>query len=223
MRLFLVLILVGLISGAGAGWWPRESRESEEMAEALRLKAEADLGIRRMLRGHDGFAFRDIVVGRVHEGGQVDFRGQLVRKGRAEAAYGLVSARCAETLATAGCWQLDVLEVGGAKLALAGPAGPQTPRDANLTTVSSVHPGSSEQIRQAESARRPSTHKVARPVINTRSGPGTDNPVMTQLNAGARLSLIGTKGGWGNFVILDGSAGGQEVWAALSLLEEDAQ
>lgn len=238
MRIFLVVILVGLISGAGFGWWPKAERESEELTEALRLKAEAALGIRRMLRADARFDFHNVVVGRVLDDGQIDFRGQMRRGGRAEAVYGFVSGQCADTLANAQCWDLTHLEANGAvvvlsdadtktaaisavgQLATARNAQPDTFQTADVSYVAS------ESAQQSESpppdTPHATTHKVARPVINTRSGPGTDNPVLTRLNAGARLSLIATKGGWGNFIILDGRAGGQEVWAALSLLEEAA-
>lgn len=255
MRIFLVFILVGLLSGAGFGWWPQEDRDSREMREALRLKAEAALGIRRMLREHPDLDFHGIVVGRVLDGGEVDFRGLLRAKGRAEAVYGKVSAQCGDALASSGCWALDYLEAGGTQVTLASISNTRTgpsmanqekledPHAQRVTRVKhptvskdpsgelpvdAVHYVSRETIQQPEVSPRAQadpapTHKVARPVINTRSGPGTDNPVLTRLNAGARLSLIETRDGWGNFVILDGKAGGQEVWAALSLLEETTQ
>ena len=72
---------------------------------------------------------------------------------------------------------------------------------------------------QAEPASPPATHQVARPVINTRSGPGTGNPVVTRLTQGAQLALLEEQGGWGRFIVLDGEARGTEVWAALSILE----
>lgn len=245
MRLFLVLILIGLIGGAGIGWWPTEERESEEMAEALRLKAEAALGIRRMLRAHPEYDFQQIVVGRVLEGGHVDFRGRMQRQGRADAVYGLVSVNCVKNLAVAGCWDLTYLESSGKLMSFASSADiAQSPGTAGADTVAEA-PGvdlataleqasapistdsgnySSREMVQSQEGFAPSvTHLVARSVINTRSGPGTDNPVLTKLNAGARLALIEQRGGWGNFVILDGSAGGKEVWAALSLLEEAAR
>ena len=76
------------------------------------------------------------------------------------------------------------------------------------------------RIADATDAQPPAaTHRVARPVINTRAGPGTNNPVLAKLKAGDRLALLGKQGGWGNFLILDGADGGAEVWAALRLLE----
>ncbi|MFK7942697.1 MAG: hypothetical protein AB8B85_07290 [Paracoccaceae bacterium] len=248
MRVFLVFTFLGLISGVGLGWWPNDERESAEMAEAMRLKAEAALGIRRMLRAHPDFEFRDVVVGRVLEGGHVDFRGQLQRKGRAKAVYGLVAVHCVDGLATAECWKLSYLEADGAMVALKPAAPPvlaerstnvpdeplQDETDGGSVVIqasttgsietSDTHSISDDPADQAEDDDVPSaTHLVARPVINTRSGPGTDNPVLTRLNEGARLALINTKGAWGNFVILEGNAVGQEVWAALSLLEEATQ
>lgn len=65
----------------------------------------------------------------------------------------------------------------------------------------------------------PATHQVARALINTRSGPGTENPVVTRLQSGAQLALLETVGGWGRFIVLDGDERGTEVWAALSILE----
>lgn len=63
------------------------------------------------------------------------------------------------------------------------------------------------------------THRVARARINTRSGPGTENPIITTLSAGTLLALIETEGSWGRFLILDGAATGTEVWSALSIVE----
>ena len=246
MRIFLVLILVGLIGGAGAGWWPQADRDSDDIAEAMRLKAEAALGIRRMLRAHPEFEFQNIVVGRVLEGGHVDFRGQMTRQGRTEPVYGMVSVHCVDGLAKAECWNLTYLERNGELLSLAPsdtiehakitdqtlprkteetPAATPVVQQTTITVaavdVTSDETQTPEPV--ANLTALPATHQVARPVINTRAGPGTDNPVLTRLNAGARLLLIETRGSWGNFLILDGTSGGQEVWAALSLLEEAAQ
>ncbi len=65
----------------------------------------------------------------------------------------------------------------------------------------------------------PATHRVARALINARSGPGTGNPVVTRLSQGSGLAILETQDGWGRFIVLDGDARGTEVWVALSILE----
>ena len=70
----------------------------------------------------------------------------------------------------------------------------------------------------AGTARRP-THRVARPVINVRNGPGTDRAVIARLPEGMRLALIDRREDWGRFLVLEGEASGREVWAALDILQ----
>ena len=64
------------------------------------------------------------------------------------------------------------------------------------------------------------THRVRKPWINGRAGPGTDTQVITRLLSGSRLSLIERRAGWGKFVVLNGTASDQTVWASLHILEE---
>ena len=68
-------------------------------------------------------------------------------------------------------------------------------------------------------APRSATHRVARPVINTRGGPGTTHAVITRLAEGASLALIERRDGWGRFIVLDGPAEGTKVWASLAILD----
>ena len=63
------------------------------------------------------------------------------------------------------------------------------------------------------------THAVARPVINARSGPGTENQAVARLPEGRRLAMIEEHDGWGRFLVLDGDGRGQEVSAALRILK----
>lgn len=63
------------------------------------------------------------------------------------------------------------------------------------------------------------SHRVARKRINARSGPGTDNPVVTKLEDGVTLALLESRGGWGRFVILGGPQTGIEAWISLRILE----
>ena len=87
-------------------------------------------------------------------------------------------------------------------------AGPEPAAEPTPTPAAPIPPGALA-----------ATHRVARPLINTRSGPGTETAIVTKLRAGARLALIAEQDGWGHFVLLDGDREGQEVWAALRILE----
>lgn len=82
--------------------------------------------------------------------------------------------------------------------------------------------GPSDDIPTAETstqAKTPvATHHVDRPVINARTGPGTDNPAIGRLSADLRLSLMKTSQDWGQFLVLDGALKGQVVWVALDIL-----
>lgn len=62
------------------------------------------------------------------------------------------------------------------------------------------------------------THRVNRPVVNARSGPGTNNPVVTRLNNGTALAQISQAEGWGQFMVLSGESEGQVVWVAFSIV-----
>ena len=62
------------------------------------------------------------------------------------------------------------------------------------------------------------THRVDRPVVNARTGPGTGNPAVGRLTAGLDLSLVQTRQDWGQFVVLDGKLTGQIVWVAMDIL-----
>lgn len=95
-----------------------------------------------------------------------------------------------------------------------------TPATTSTTTAETpAQPPAATPAAQPETATVTATHKVARAVINTRSGPGTSNPVVTRLTAGAQLSLLESQGGWGHFVVIGGEDDGREVWAAFSILE----
>ncbi|MEM6548503.1 MAG: SH3 domain-containing protein [Pseudomonadota bacterium] len=64
------------------------------------------------------------------------------------------------------------------------------------------------------------THEVALPLINARTGPSTSEPIITTLRSGTPLALVELRAGWGRFVILEGEFSGAEGWAAMSLVEE---
>lgn len=89
----------------------------------------------------------------------------------------------------------------------AEPLAPDPRRD----TVQEADPGTS--------ALPAPTHRVARAVINTRGGPGTEHAVVTRLGRGAALALLEDRDGWGRFVVLDGADEGRQVWAALTILD----
>lgn len=118
---------------------------------------------------------------------------------------------------------------GAAPAAIAGPpaapgAGPDlSEREATgAVPIPAVRPPAEAAADVPETpvdtAPRP-THAVARPIINVRDGPGTDQPVVARLPEGMRLALIDRRDDWGRFLVLDGASSGREVWAALRILE----
>lgn len=62
------------------------------------------------------------------------------------------------------------------------------------------------------------THRVDRPIVNARSGPGTSSPALGRLALGRDLSLLKTREDWGQFVVLEGKLARQVVWVAMDLL-----
>ncbi|MGO0121950.1 N-acetylmuramoyl-L-alanine amidase [Desulfothermobacter acidiphilus] len=54
------------------------------------------------------------------------------------------------------------------------------------------------------SAAGPSTVEVTGDVVNLRAGPGTDYPVLGQVEQGAQLAVIGEARGWYNVLLADG-------------------
>jgi len=111
------------------------------------------------------------------------------------------------------------VDVPAEELLAGAPVADGTPRPAATETVTETVTETTTEPATSDTAPPAATHKVARPVINTRDGPGTDNAVVTRLNAGARLALVERTGEWGRFVVLDGAESGTEVWAALRILE----
>ncbi|MEM1149375.1 MAG: hypothetical protein AAGI03_02305 [Pseudomonadota bacterium] len=74
----------------------------------------------------------------------------------------------------------------------------------------------SDSSSTAEAGPQP-THRVTRPRINSRSGPGTNNQVVTQLTEDTPLGLLESRDGWGQFTVMGGPSEGSIVWIALSL------
>ena len=84
-------------------------------------------------------------------------------------------------------------------------------------TLSEIEtPGAADAETAADKPK--ATHVVGKPLINTRTGPGTQHQVVTQLKAGAQLKMLEQSEDWGRFVIMSGATQGQEVWAALRIL-----
>lgn len=77
---------------------------------------------------------------------------------------------------------------------------------------------STGELQSAQSIGPSPTHRVDRPVVNARSGPGTENPVVTTLLGGTELAQIDETGGWGQFMVLSGDAKGEVVWISLNIV-----
>lgn len=100
----------------------------------------------------------------------------------------------------------------------AGPTEPEsTPEPAAAPVEAEQSSGPIEEPADAAGPRSP-THVVDRPIVNARSGPGTENPVLTTLSGGTQLNQLDERDGWGQFEVLSGDSEGQTVWIALSIV-----
>lgn len=66
------------------------------------------------------------------------------------------------------------------------------------------------------------THIVVPSRVNARRGPSLDEAVLTVLTKGTELVLLDTKGGWGDFLVMQGEQEGTRAWIALSIVAEIA-
>lgn len=248
MRFLLILILICAAVAGGWFWLNRDRSGEIAAAEARHARAKAALGMRTMLREHPVYDFKSIVLGTTGADRSVDFRSKVSRSGRMTPAYGQAQPICEQDLELAECWELTYLQADGQDIDLGAseatsqseskpevaeeqepPAEPSEPAtDTSATTSPSAEPAVAAPVETSvaqtentisEPSAPPATHRVARQLINTRSGPGTQNPVVTQLQAGAELALLETQDGWGRFLLLSGAERGIEVWAAFSILE----
>ncbi|MEM9140342.1 MAG: hypothetical protein AAGB15_10995 [Pseudomonadota bacterium] len=230
----LSLMAIGATGSAWAWLGPDLAgpREAPEVAQA-RAKA----GARQMLTDHPELEFRNLVIGRVHPSALVDFRGRLLRHGRLNPAYGQVRPVCEYDRDQPSCWEIAHIEVDGEAISdlrslvtataqkeppaaaplRDRPAGGEVLGGAIAMNVTALPPKAPDVVETPEAK---ATHRVARPVINARSGPGTDHPVVAKLRDGVRLQMMEGQADWGRFVVLDSEIAGQEVWAALRILEE---
>lgn len=234
------MILLCAAGGAAAFWWTSRDPEALQAAAAAKVtRAEQKAGIRQMLAGHDTFTFTNVVLDLEGPEGLPEFRGQIRSQETLVAAYGQVRKLCDGDFAQAECWEVALLEADGRPVELetapelpgttdptsGQPAtvpsqnGQETPPGSEETPLAAADPvpETTEDTREQQAIGPEATHLVTRPRINSRSGPGTSNPVVIQLTQDTPLGLLDTRDGWGQFVIISGPAEGQAVWIALSL------
>lgn len=235
------LILLALVVGAAGYWWMSRDSEALQAAAAAKVtRAEQEVGIRQMLAGHDTFKFSNVVLTLEGPDGQPEFRGQIESQEAVVAAYGQVQGNCDSEYTRSECWSLALLEADGRPVELStapevpseepqqaatgsaeGTAPAQTAAsDGNApapTPTPTAAPAADAPAAQPSLAGPTATHVVTRPRINSRAGPGTGNPIITQLVGDTRLGLLTSQGGWGQFVVIDGPSEGETVWIALSL------
>ncbi|MEM6663810.1 MAG: SH3 domain-containing protein [Pseudomonadota bacterium] len=196
-------------------------------------EAEERAGVSRMLRGQAQMVLSDLVI-EDEQNGVRDFRARLLRDGRLRPTYGQARRLCLKGLDDPSCWEIAVLEVDGEAAGIMAAASQQVeeietadipvPAKAAAVIVETP-PLPAVALVAVKAPVLSATHRVARDVINARSGPGTDNPVVTRLLRGTDLVLLDQQDGWGRFRILDASentsadADVYEVWAALRILE----
>lgn len=236
-----LLILLVLAGGGAAYWWTnRDTAALQAAADAKILRAEKELGIRQMLGNHGTFTFSSIVLDLKGPDGAPEFRGQLRSQETLVAAYGQLRGRCEADFARAGCWEIALLEADGRPIELdTAPELPGTPdqpatgaEGAETTPAADASPAPESPDAAAPSsgadtattadpapvsATPQATHRVTRERINSRTGPGTSNPVVTQLTEDTQIRLLETRSGWGQFAVMSGPAEGETVWIALSL------
>ena len=234
------LILLALVVGVAGYWWISRDTEALKAAAAAKVtRAEQEVGIRQMLAGHETFNFSNVVLTLDGPEGSPEFRGQIESQESVVAAYGQIQGTCDGEFARAECWTHALLEADGRPVELGtspevpGGEGVEQPeanqQTAATTETSTATPATAppptpaaapaaETAAAAPATAGPeATHFVTRPRINSRAGPGTGNPIVTQLIGDTRLGLLQTQGGWGQFVVIDGPAEGETVWIALSL------
>ena len=165
--------------------------------------------------------------------GERDFRGLLREDGRLRPVYGRVASRCPAGTDRPSCWEIAHLEIDGAPAGahhparLSAEAPPAVEPPIETADIAAAKPPAAAPAKANVIAPTPPlapsgptpTHAVDRPVINARSGPGTENQVVARLPEGLRLAMIEEQDGWGRFLVLDGDGKGQEIWAALRILK----
>lgn len=199
-------------------------------------QARATAGARLMLSDHPHLDVRNLVLGVVHPSGTFDFRGRLMQGGRLRPAYGQVKPICTTDQERPSCWTLAHIEIDGQPVtdlhALVSPEPEEEPRQVaeaprpkeseplagGVAFASTAVPEKTDDPKPEPD--RSATHRVARPIINARSGPGTDHPIVAKLKGGVLLEMLESDEEWGRFIVIDSAEAGAQVWAALRILEE---
>lgn len=238
---FVIWIVLGA-GLSGAGWlWSADGPPEKLLVQPAALSdARERAGLYRMLDGQEGLRFADLVIG-LSDGDLRDFRGRLEREGRMRPVFGQARRLCLKGLEAADCWEIAHLEIDGRPAAgfgeVADEATPPEMTAEALPEIDATFEAPPEEVapeietadlpREEETAEpapvavvavnapQP-THRVARQMINTRAGPGTENPVVARLPLGTLLTLADRQNGWGQFVIADD---GRTVWASLKIVE----
>ena len=247
MRLLLLWIVIaaGL---AGYLWFNQRDPDQERARLAVQAQvAAARIGVQKMLRESETFDFSHTVISRNADADGFEFRAMLVRQGAPRPVYGVARTTCDQALDTSACWQISELVVDGREYVVAStnpdapdnvaspaseateqPQSLELPRSGGNSTSppspesspesNPAQPAAVEQTIPSTPAGPSPTHQVDRPVVNARSGPGTNNPVVTRLSGGTNLAQVGEADGWGQFMVLSGEAEGEIVWIALSIV-----
>lgn len=232
--LWLGLILIFVSLGyMGSDFLTELSARTEAREMQARTDREHAVGV---LKTHERYVFRQIVIGPGEEADTLDFRARAYRDDIAQSAYGTVRPTCPPPAEGPACWELATLFIDGVRLEEAAgqtSAPAPAPDQAALAPAPAADPaqppvqppvqapaatptpdpatGSS-----AAEALRPS-HIVQPSLVNARTGPGGE--VATQLEGGTPLMLLEAEGGWGRFQVLDGPETGRELWVAFSVLD----
>lgn len=113
MRSLLWMLVFAGIVAVGYGYWAETQRLASAGKSERAAIGQADLGLRRMLLGHGGYAFADLVIGVKSGIDRFDFRGRVSRDGRSMPAYGQAQRLCEYGLEAADCWRIVMLEIDG--------------------------------------------------------------------------------------------------------------
>ena len=245
--LILAVLFLGL---AGGTWsWVAPDNTGKASEPAYFVDAQEQAGLRRMLSGHRNLALFDLVIAAPIESGTRDFRARFQKDGHTRPVYGRAKRLCKDGPEAAECWEISLFEIDGQQSLATVTQSIETVPMAELENSREEIATDTEALIETADAdaqnygflvakepalgprsivdREPAaqlsqaaTHLVNRPIINARDGPSTDNKVIAKLSNGVHLSLLKAKNGWGRFVVLDGQAKDQEIWAALRILKD---
>lgn len=219
-----LIVTVAAVALAGGTWsWVSPPSEHATDHDMARQDAVERTGVKRMLMAREDLNLANLVIGSGSAEGLRIFRARLIDDGHARPVFGQARRTCDAAPDIPECWDIALLRVDGEDRDLKTPVLPsrEAPQPEEEVIETSEIPDLSTPVELPAVEPTPeATHLVARPVINTRSGPGLNNPVLFRLPKGARLGLLAEDQNWGKFLVLDGDSAGSEVWASLTILED---